>query len=43
MSALAGVLHEKKTSTELGQLIAALADQIPASSVRFPLACSPTV
>jgi len=32
MSALAGVLHEKKTSAELGRLITALADQISASS-----------
>jgi hypothetical protein len=33
MSVLAGILHEKKTSAELGQLITALADQIHASSV----------
>jgi hypothetical protein len=36
MAVLAGILHEKRTSTELGQLIATLADQIPSSSVPLP-------
>lgn len=33
MSALAGILHEKQTAPEMGQLIGSLADHIEASSV----------